>query len=384
MRLPNIYHYKHINMLILVPLLLMVIGIYFSTHIVLDSSLRGGVSILLETSSNMTAPELAGKLASNMHVAGVDVAKSPGGFQITLPVNQSLATADSYLLNFYSDASNYSALQLNYTSLSIALNSNPSNSTIRAELSNVSNKLSTLMAQMQGLVRSETQALASFGISPASNSSLSSLSSMQNIAQSAYSTASSIYENKTMAEVKNIVPYTSFSFEEVTPTLGKYFLSQFTNILIIAFVLIFLSVFFIFRTFIPSLTVTFGALNDMIIALGIMGLFKIPLGVASIAGLLMIIGYAIDTDILAAIRIIKRGEGTVEERAYSSMRTGLTMTSTAIMSFLVLFLVSVIVYVPTYYEISSVVVIGLIGDIFTTWLGNTPILMYYKRRKERR
>jgi len=143
-------------------------------------------------------------------------------------------------------------------------------------------------------------------------------------------------------------------------------------------------VFFIFRTFIPSLTVTFGALNDMVIALGVMGLFKIPLGVASIAGLLMIIGYAIDTDILAAIRIIKRGEGTVEERAYSSMRTGLTMTSTAIMSFLVLFLISVIVYVPTYYEISSVVVIGLIGDIFTTWLGNTPILMYYKRRKERR
>ena len=81
-----------------------------------------------------------------------------------------------------------------------------------------------------------------------------------------------------------------------------------------------------------------------------------------------------------AIRILKRGEGSVEDRAYSSMRTGLTMTSTAIVSFSVLFVVSLVAYVPTYYEIAAVVLCGLIGDLITTWLGNAPMLMLYKKR----
>jgi preprotein translocase subunit SecF len=134
---------------------------------------------------------------------------------------------------------------------------------------------------------------------------------------------------------------------------------------------------------VPSLVVVFGAANDIIIALGAMGLFKIPLGVASVAGLLMLIGYSIDTDMLTAIRILRRGEGTPEDRAYSSMRTGVTMTATAIVSFGVLFAVSVIEYVPTYYEIAGVVLFGLVGDIFTTWLGNASMILLYKKKKER-
>jgi len=31
-----------------------------------------------------------------------------------------------------------------------------------------------------------------------------------------------------------------------------------------------------------------------------------------------------------------------------------------------------------------VVLFGLIGDLFTTWLGNTPMILLYKKRKERR
>ncbi len=385
MRLPNLFVYKNLKALILVPFLLLVFGIYFSaTRLTLDTSLRGGIQITIQTPSNISPVYVQSRIASEMHIIGAEVKKSPGGLTILLPVNESLAKAESYLASFYAAYGNYSSVQLNYSSL-LAQSSNSSNATIKDQLSKDSALMTSYMQEMRNYSMGVIEALQPFGIKANStNYTNTSITGMENAAQKAYAKASSIYESKLLAELKSVVNFSGqASFEEVTPTLGKYFLSQFGNILIIAFILVFLSVFVIFRSFVPSLTVTFGAVNDMIFALGMMALIGIPLGVSSIAGLLMIIGYAIDTDVLTAIRILKRNEGTVEQRAYESMRTGLTMTSSAILSFLVLFVVSLIAYVPTYYEISGIVLMGLIGDIFTTWFGNAPLLMLYKRRKER-
>ena len=58
------------------------------------------------------------------------------------------------------------------------------------------------------------------------------------------------------------------------------------------------------------------------------------------------------------------------------------MTSTAIVAFAVLFVVSLVSGITTYFEISGVVLFGLIGDIFTTWFGNAPMVLIYKKRKE--
>jgi preprotein translocase subunit SecF len=143
-----------------------------------------------------------------------------------------------------------------------------------------------------------------------------------------------------------------------------------------------LAVLFIFRTPIPSLTIVVGAGNDIIVALGAMGLFGIPLGVASIGGLLMLIGYSIDTDMLSAIRILKRTEGTPTERAFSTMKTGVTMTTAAIIAFGILLIVSYYTFIPTYFEIASVVLCGLVADLFTTWFGSTVLVLWYKQRKE--
>ena len=74
-------------------------------------------------------------------------------------------------------------------------------------------------------------------------------------------------------------------------------------------------------------------MTDIVVALGGMGLFGIPLGVASVGGLLMLLGFSIDTDMLSAVRILKRNDATPEIRAFSTFKTGLTMTFTAIISF---------------------------------------------------
>ena len=380
MRLPNIYHYKNLKLLIAVPLILMLLGVLLSTRIVLDTSLRGGVSIIIQTNSTISPSTLAGEITSSLHVQAPEIAASPGGIQITLPINQSLANADGYLIQFYAAKSNYSTYLVNATSLAIAYQQNRTPALLQ-QIQAMNANVNASLRQMQASLRQEIAALQPFSISNSTSSNDQNV--LQQAAQSGYSSASAKYQNQTITALHVLVPFTSYSYQQVTPTLGQFFLSELTNTIIIAFILIFFVVLFIFRSPVPSLVVVFGAANDIVVALGAMGLFKIPLGVASVAGLLMLIGYSIDTDMLTAIRILRRGEGTPEDRAYSSMRTGITMTTTAIVSFGVLFIVSLVAYVPTYYEIAGVVLFGLIGDIFTTWLGNAPMILLYKKRKER-
>ena len=51
------------------------------------------------------------------------------------------------------------------------------------------------------------------------------------------------------------------------------------------------------------------------------------------------------------------------------------MTFAAIISFSILLIISYVTFIPTYFEIASVVLFGLIADLFTTWLGNTSMVL---------
>jgi preprotein translocase subunit SecF len=382
MNLPDIYTYKNLKMLILIPIALMFFGIYFSYHIPFDTSLAGGFSVSLLTNQSVNTAALASNLSSILHVANPEVLKSPGGISIIIPMNSSLAEAEKDLIAFYAYKSNYTSYSFNVTSISIALQHNSTNSTLLAELAFSKKGLNESLLGMQNALSNELKALEPFIGSVSYNAS--NVDNMSSVAQSAYTQAGKVYEQKIINAIKPFVKFSSYSYEEVTPTMSSFFLSQLRTIIIATFILISIAVFFIFRSPVPSLAIIFGAGNDLIIALGAMGLFKIPLGIASVGGLLMLIGYSIDTEILTSIRILKRHEGTPEERAYHAMKTGLTMTTTAIATFATLFVVSIIAYVPTYYEIAGVVLFGLIGDLFTTWLGNAPMILLYKKRKERR
>ncbi len=380
-QLPNIYSHKNLKYLIILPLALMVFGIYFSTQIVYDTTLAGGVSIILQTNSTVQTSQLASAISAKLNSESPTIAASPGGLQITLAMNKSLSDAESYLVDFYAQKANYSAHLLNATALGFALHGDAGNATLQRELGQANANVNASVAAMRTSLQGELASLGPFGVSSAVNTS--DPGRMQQIAQDSYTNASNTYKDNVISALHSVLPFSSYSYEAITPTLGQFFLRELRNTIMIAFVLVFVVVFLIFRSPIPSIVVVFGAANDMIFALGAMAVFKIPLGVASIAGLLMLIGYSIDTDVLTAIRILRRGEGKPEDRAYASMRTGVTMTATAIVSFAALFAISVIEYVPTYYEIAGVVLIGLIGDVITTWFGDAAMLLLYKKRKER-
>lgn len=169
------------------------------------------------------------------------------------------------------------------------------------------------------------------------------------------------------------------SYQQVGPVLGEEAMTQVYYALAFAFLFMSITVFIIFRNFVPSMAVIFAALSDIIIALGGMSLFGIPLSVASVGALLMLIGYSVDTDILLTTRILKRKEGTVTERAVEAMKTGFTMAAAAIGSMVALYVV-VMVFIPaaqTLADIAAVLIIGLVADILTTWLMNLGILRWY-------
>ena len=196
--------------------------------------------------------------------------------------------------------------------------------------------------------------------------------------------------NKVTVELENNINSSTFtsaingkakviSYNEIGPVLSEEAMGQIYVAMIFAFLFMAITVFVVFREPVPSVAIILAALCDILIALGGMSIFKIPLSIASVGALLMLIGYSVDTDILLTTRLLKRREGTVEERAKNAMYTGLTMSFAAIAAMGILYVVTKIIMpeATTLSNISAVLVIGLIGDILSTWLMNLGILKTY-------
>lgn len=137
-------------------------------------------------------------------------------------------------------------------------------------------------------------------------------------------------------------------------------------------------IFVAFRSLIPSLAVIFAAVTDILVAMAGMALLGIDLTLGSLAALLMLLGYSVDTDILLSTRVLKQRKDDLKERMWSSIVTGTTMSVAAIAAFTVLYLVST---AATLDQIAAVIVIGLIADLPITWLGNAFILKWYVERE---
>lgn len=376
----NIYELKQYKLLIAIPVVLMLIGICFIPSMQLDSSLKGGINLQLQTNATLDVRHLTSLIDSKIPGAQASVSMAPGGISVTIATNASIASAETSLLGIYSAYSNYSRASVNITTAQDQIKLQPGNTTLQSMLTTAQAAQQIAHRDINTTLAEEIGYLKPFIGSATYNSS--SVPAMLNASKGIYANASTKYEAQVVSTFHGILPFSTYSYNEVTPTLGAFFLNQMLDVIVAAFVLVAIAVLVIFKSPIPSFTVVFGAINDIVVALGVMAVLGIPLGISSIGGLLMLIGYAIDTDMLAAIRVLKRSEGTSSERALSAMKTGVTMTSVAIVSFAVLFIVSYFAFVQTYFEISSVVLAGLIADLATTWLGSMPLLLWYKHRKE--
>ncbi|MFB2622479.1 protein translocase subunit SecF [Methanothermobacter marburgensis] len=169
------------------------------------------------------------------------------------------------------------------------------------------------------------------------------------------------------------------SYKSVGPVLSKQALNQIYWAVGFAFIFMSITVFIVFRDPIPSIAIILAAASDIIIAVGGMSLFGIPLSLASVGAILMLIGYSVDTDILLTTRVLKQRKGDINQRALGAMKTGLTMSISAIASMTALYLVTVFLMpeAQVLSNIAAVLIIGLLADIITTWLMNLGILRWY-------
>jgi len=168
--------------------------------------------------------------------------------------------------------------------------------------------------------------------------------------------------------------------KEVGPSLGSSFLQHSINVIIIAFILMSIIVFLSFRNPIPSIAIIQAAVFDVIFALGMMGYLGIPLGLPTVAALLMLIGYSVDTDILLTTRMLKR-TGRYQEKIVGAFRTGIYLTICALVSAMVMYVVASVVGIEVLGMIGSVLTFGLFADIISTWCTNAGMLIWYMRRK---
>lgn len=168
------------------------------------------------------------------------------------------------------------------------------------------------------------------------------------------------------------------SLQAISATVSDQFFKQAGIAFVFAFTIMSLVIFIAFKDLTPSVAVIFAAAGDILFAIAGMIVFQIPLTLGSLAALLMLIGYSVDTDIVLSSRALKEKRGSLEERIWGSVKTGITMSSGGIAAFTILYIVSTtMVGQSELSNIAAVMVIGLLADIPFTYFGNTIILKKY-------
>jgi preprotein translocase subunit SecF len=173
--------------------------------------------------------------------------------------------------------------------------------------------------------------------------------------------------------------YPDAKIDQIGESFGKTLQYQAVLALIFSFIGMAIVIFLAFRTFVPAVAVILSAFADMVMTAATMNIVGIPLSLGTVAALLMLIGYSVDSDILLTNRVLKR-QGKLNEKLTGAFNTGLTMTSTTLAATVALFIVSWIGSVQILMEISAVLLIGLVFDILNTWLTNVGILKWYAQK----
>ncbi len=183
--------------------------------------------------------------------------------------------------------------------------------------------------------------------------------------------------------------YGSFEMRDISPLFGMELQRQAARAVLIAFILMAIVVSLVFRTVIPSFAVILSAFSDIVIAVACMDVVGLELSLGTVAALLMLIGYSVDSDILLTTNLLRK-KGDLNEKVRNTMKTGITMTSTTIVAVFAMFFVSSTIHlfssqfapIPILRDISLVLLFGLTMDLMNTWLLNAGILRVYIEQKE--
>ncbi len=374
MEIPNIYKGDY-RKLMVVPILLVIISLFLIPRIQLGIEFRGGTLITLLTDGPVDTVELQKELTeAGIKVRRVQLVESSIGTTVEIELDEypKLSQAEELKGEFYVYFENVSRLYANY------LITNKTNQTLYHEYVQQRAKLDEIVNQMFSLASYSPNTNLSSDVSGETNLNL-----VKQEFTNAYLKLKHDYEEKLGEVLRNHVRYSSISVDTVSPSLSSKFIDRAVQVTVISLIFVILLTFAVFRVPAPSVAVLTGALFDIIMALGAMGLFGIPLTLSSFAALLMMLGFSLDTDMMLTIKMLKIKRGDLRERAYDAMRTGMTMSTTDFVAFVVLLVLGIVANISTYYEIASVAVCGLIGDLIATWMFNAPMVLWYLESRKK-
>jgi len=364
LQFPNPYSGNY-KLLLIAPLILVIASLFFIPSIQKGVDFKGGTLVTMQTSEPVDADALRAELVSRGYlVSSVKSLPNPSGYEVEVEIERdsSLTQAEALKSSFFSNIEEASRLESDVT------------------VSNGSaESLSKYMAARESIDKTANSLFKIAGL-PENASAYSNTNELKAAVGITYRQILDQYSERLTFLLSGVVNYQTASFNEVSASLSEKFIDKAVTVSIYSIIFVSIAVFLIFRTVIPSLAVLIGAGCDVIIALGAMGLFGIPLTLASFAALLMLVGFSLDTDVLLTIRVIKRKEGDARTRAYEAMKTGATMSMALLLSFICLFILASITHINTYYEISSVAIAGLLGDLVATWMLNAVIVLYYMEK----
>ena len=353
--IPNIYKGNY-KLLAIPPLILILLSLFFIPQIKMGVDFKGGSLITLSLDNKIDAGTLESALLGEGFESKVRVYDTSVGVRAEIEVPQSAQIEKAEALK----------------------------SSFNSKIGRVV-ELETASAASQELIdkKTEIKAIAQemFNLAGTNQGDIESTNELVKKFNDAYGIVNSNYQKTLEAAIDKHVSYTSISIQTVSPVLTAHFIDRAFWVVVSSGILSVILVFLFFRDLIPGLAVLLGAVADIVIALGAMGLLGIPFTLNSFAALLMLIGFSLDTDILLTTRILKR-KGDARENAFDAMKTGMTMSIMAIVAFGVLFALAVFTHIPTYFEIASVALAGLVGDIFATWGINGVIILHHAERRE--
>ncbi|MBI2106440.1 hypothetical protein HYT57_00495 [Candidatus Woesearchaeota archaeon] len=191
---------------------------------------------------------------------------------------------------------------------------------------------------------------------------------------------SNVEESEVKSLLSSKISFTDNQYNSriINAAFASSFYQSLIIVLIVSFILMALTVFIAFRTFIPSIAVISAASIDLIVTLAIVSFLGMKLSAPGITAFLLIIGYSIDTDVLLTTRMIKHSDSTLLKRMMSGIKTGLTMSFATIIAMIVALTFTVN---PVLQEIFTIILIAIIIDIMATYLGNGPLLIWYAKKR---
>ncbi len=118
---------------------------------------------------------------------------------------------------------------------------------------------------------------------------------------------------------------------------------------------------------------------DVVGLLSILSITKYPIEANGFIGMLMILGFAIDNNVVLSTNIVKEKDKPFIERVRMSFRVGMLMEIIALYTLLLLYF---IVPEPSVDEFAFVLSIAIILDLLYYLIGNIPLYKYFEAKKE--